>query len=56
MQEVEVQFGVWLQNGCQEIIGKAFAPYGILLEDVPNTFDIDLRMIYQLAREKEFRS
>jgi len=38
----EVQLGVGPQDGCHEIISKAVAPYGILPEDIPDTFDINM--------------
>jgi hypothetical protein len=38
----EVQLGVGPQDGCHEIISKAIAAYGILPEDIPDTFDINM--------------
>jgi hypothetical protein len=38
----EIQLGVGPQDGCHEIISKAVAPYGILPEDIPDTFDINM--------------
>jgi uncharacterized protein YcgI (DUF1989 family) len=38
----EVQLGVGRQDGCHEIISKAVASYGILPEDIPDTFDINM--------------
>ena len=38
----EVQLGVGPQDGCHEIISKAVAPYGLLPEDIPDTFDINM--------------
>lgn len=38
----EVQLGVGPQDGCHEIISKAVAIYGILPEDIPDTFDINM--------------
>ena len=39
----EVQLGVGPQDGCHEIISRAVAPYGLLPEDIPDTFDINMR-------------
>lgn len=32
--------GVGPRDGCHEIISKAVAPYGLLPEDIPDTFDL----------------
>ena len=39
----EVQLGVGPLDGCHEIIARAVAPYGLLPEDIPDTFDINMR-------------
>lgn len=39
----EVQLGLGPLDGCHEIIARAVAPYGLLAEDIPDTFDINMR-------------
>lgn len=38
----EVQLGLGALDGCHEIISRAVAPYGLLPEDIPDTFDINM--------------
>ncbi len=38
----DVQLGIGPQDGCHEIISKAVASYGLLPEDIPDTFDINM--------------
>jgi len=42
--------GIGPRDGCHEIISKAVAPYGILPEDVPDTFDINMNYHHDCAR------
>jgi uncharacterized protein YcgI (DUF1989 family) len=46
----EVIFGVGPQDGCQEIISKVVAQYGILPEDIPDTLDINMRYTHDVLR------
>lgn len=46
----EVQLGLPPQDGCHEIIAKAVAPYGLLPEDIPDTFDINMRYEHNCAK------
>jgi uncharacterized protein YcgI (DUF1989 family) len=46
----EVQLGVGPQDGCHEIISKAIAPFGILPEYIPDTFDINMSYTHDCAR------
>ena len=46
----EVQLGVGPQDGCHEIISKAVAPYGLLPEDIPDTFDINMSYTHDCNR------
>jgi uncharacterized protein YcgI (DUF1989 family) len=46
----EVQLGLGPQDGCHEIISRAIAPYGLLPEDVPDTFDINMRYEHSCAK------
>ncbi len=39
----EVQLGLGPLDGCHEIIARAVAPYGLAPEDIPDTFDINMR-------------
>jgi uncharacterized protein YcgI (DUF1989 family) len=48
----EVQLGLEPQDGCHEIIGKAVAPYGLLPEDIPDTFDINMRYEHDCTRHR----
>ncbi|HVL55031.1 MAG TPA: urea carboxylase-associated family protein [Burkholderiaceae bacterium] len=48
----EVQLGLEPQDGCHEIISKAIAPYGLLPEDVPDTFDINMRYEHDCANRR----
>lgn len=48
----EVQLGLEPQDGCHEIIGKAVAPYGLLPEDIPDTFDINMRYEHDCTRRR----
>lgn len=41
--------GVESQDGCHEIISKAVAAYGILPEDIPDTFDIFMNYPHDCA-------
>jgi len=47
-----VQLGLEPQDGCHEIIGKAVAPYGLLPEDIPDTFDINMRYEHDCTRHR----
>ena len=38
------------RDGCHEIIARAMAPYGILPEDVPDTFDLFMNFHHDCAR------
>jgi uncharacterized protein len=46
----EVQLGLPPQDGCHEIISHAVAPYGLLPEDIPDTFDINMRYEHDCTR------
>jgi uncharacterized protein YcgI (DUF1989 family) len=46
----EVQLGLAPQDGCHEIISKAVASYGLLPEDIPDTFDINMRYEHDCSR------
>lgn len=48
----EVQLGVAPQDGCHEIISRAVAPYGLLPEDIPDTFDINMRYEHDCANRR----
>lgn len=48
----EVQLGLGPQDGCHEIISKAVAPYGLLPEDIPDTFDINMRYEHDCMRHR----
>ena len=48
--QYEFQEGVGPRDGCHEIISKAVAPYGILPEDIPDTFDIHMNYHHDCAR------
>ncbi len=37
------------RDGCQEIIAKAVAPYGIESEDLPDTFDLNMNFTHDCA-------
>lgn len=41
--------GVGSRDGCHEIMSKAVAPYGILPEDIPDTFDINMNYPHNCA-------
>jgi uncharacterized protein YcgI (DUF1989 family) len=45
----EVQVGIGPQDGCHEIISNAVAAYGILPEDIPDTFDINMSYTHDCA-------
>lgn len=47
----EVQLQVESEDGCHEIISKAVAPYGIMPEDVPDTFDINMNYKHNCEKE-----
>lgn len=47
----EVQLEVVPQDGCHEIISKELAPYGILPEDIPDTFDINMNYKHDCQKE-----
>ena len=38
----EVQLGMGRLDGCHELISQAVEPYGLLPEDIPDTFDINM--------------
>jgi hypothetical protein len=44
--------GVPVQDGCHEIISKAVASYGILPEDVPDTFDVFMNYQHNCATRR----
>jgi len=46
----EKQYKVGKRDGCHEIITKAVAPYGILYEDIPDTFDINMNYHHDCAK------
>lgn len=46
----EFQYKVRPRDGCHEIISKAVAPYGILPEDIPDTFDIHMNYHHDCAK------
>ena len=48
----ETQLGVGPLDGCHEIISKAVAPYGLLPEDIPDTFDINMRYEHDCANRR----
>ena len=48
----EVQLVLGPQDGCHEIIARAIAPYGLLPEDVPDTFDINMRYEHDCTRHR----
>ncbi len=48
----EVQLGLEPQDGCHEIISRAVAPYGLLPEDIPDTFDINMRYEHDCTRHR----
>jgi len=37
------------RDGCQEIIAKAVAQYGIASEDLPDTFDLNMNFVHDCA-------
>ena len=46
----ETQLGLGPLDGCHEIISRAVAPYGLLPEDIPDTFDINMRYEHHCAK------
>lgn len=46
----EIQYRVRSRDGCHEIISKAVAPYGLLPEDIPDTFDIHMNYHHDCAK------
>ncbi len=44
----EVLYGID-KDGCHEIISQAMAPYGLLPEDIPDTFDLFMNYIHNCA-------
>jgi uncharacterized protein YcgI (DUF1989 family) len=48
----EVILGVGPRDGCHEIISKAVASYGILPEDIPDTFDINMNYTHDCLRHQ----
>jgi uncharacterized protein len=40
------------RDGCQEIIAKAVAPYGIASEDLPDTFDLNMNFVHDCANHR----
>lgn len=46
----DVQLGIGQLDGCHEIISKAVASYGILPEDIPDTFDINMSYTHDCTR------
>ena len=48
----EVMLGVGPLDGCHEIISKAVAPYGILPEDCPDTFDINMNYTHDCSKHQ----
>ena len=48
----EVQLGLGPQDGCHEIISKAVARYGLLPEDIPDTFDINMRYEHDCVQHR----
>ena len=46
--------GVGPRDGCQEIISKAVAPYGLLPEDIPDTFDCFMNLPHD-CRQHRFK-
>jgi len=47
-------FGYEPRDGCLEIISKAVAPYGILMEDIPDTLDIFMNYPYD-CKDRRFK-
>ena len=48
----EVQLGLPPQDGCHEIISAAVARYGLLPEDIPDTFDINMRYEHDCVQRR----
>ena len=46
----EVFYGISI-DGCQEIISKAIAPYDLLPEDIPDTFDIFMNYPHNCTKQ-----
>jgi len=40
------------RDGCQEIIAKAVAPYGIASEDLPDTFDLNMNFTHDCTNHR----
>jgi uncharacterized protein YcgI (DUF1989 family) len=47
----EVQLGVGPLDGCHEIITQAVASYGLLYEDIPDTFDINMSYTHDFEKQ-----
>ncbi len=48
----EVQLGLPPQDGCHEIIARAVSRYGLLPEDIPDTFDINMRYEHDCTQRR----
>ena len=48
----EGPLGLGPRDGCREIVARAIAPHGLLPEDVPDTFGIDMRQEHDCTRQR----